>query len=206
MTTIDKRMIAANMLMGDLEFASDVAPFFGPFYQSENIDPSVARLVPGNIPMETAEGRMKGFYIPEQMSDNELRQLQSRAQLYAFSPRKGYFPEAQVERDTVYAVGPDASPEVWAHEFRHRTLSRGPRSARNRLSPRPSLISGSLRARVRMTSPQPLVMNRLTPVSRHWPSSSCQARRPTACKSLPASGSVKAIAPVYSPRANGGRY
>tara|TARA_S200002703_G_C3790904_1_gene244074 strand:+ start:1 stop:2166 length:2166 start_codon:yes stop_codon:yes gene_type:complete len=126
-TGLDKRMIAANMMVGDLEFASDVAPFFGPFYQSENIDPSVARLVPGNIPMETAQGRMKGFYVPEQMSDNELRQLQSRAQLYAFSPREGYFPEAQMERDTVYAVGPDASPEVWAHEFRHRMLSKGPR-------------------------------------------------------------------------------
>ena len=126
-TGLDKRVIAANMMLGDLEFAADVAPFFGPFYQSENIDPSVARLVPGNIPMETAQGRMKGFYIPEQMSDNELRQLQSRAQLYAFSPREGYFPEAQMERDTVYAVGPDASPEVWAHEFRHRALSRGPR-------------------------------------------------------------------------------
>ena len=126
-TGLDKRMIAANMMVGDLEFASDVAPFFGPFYQSENIDPSVARLVPGNIPMETVEGRMKGFYTPEQMSDNELRQLQSRAQLYAFSPSVGSFPEVQMERDTVYAVGPDASPEVWAHEFRHRMLSKGPR-------------------------------------------------------------------------------
>ena len=57
-----------------------------------------------------------------------------------------------------------------------------------------------------MTSPQPLVMNRLTPVSRHPPSSSCQARNPTACKSLPASGSVRAIAPVTSPRENAGKY
>ncbi len=39
----------------------------------------------------------------------------------------------------------------------------------NRLRPRPSLISGSLRASVSRISPQPLVMNRLTPLRYQLP-------------------------------------
>ncbi len=46
------------------------------------------------------------------------------------------------------------------------------RSEMNRLSPRPSLMCGSLRARVSRISPQPLVMNRLTPFRYQLPSSS----------------------------------
>ena len=40
-------------------------------------------------------------------------------------------------------------------------------SEMNRLSPRPSVMFGSLRARVSRISPQPLVMKRFTPFSRH---------------------------------------
>ena len=74
----------------------------------------------------------------------------------------------------------------------------------NRLRPRPSAISGSLRASTSRISPQPLVMNRFTPVRYQFPCSSWYARSRTACKSLPASGSVSTIAPVTSPRAKRG--
>ena len=47
-------------------------------------------------------------------------------------------------------------------------------------------------------------MNRLTPLRYQLPSSSWWARRRTACKSLPASGSVSTIAPVTSPSAKRG--
>ena len=74
-----------------------------------------------------------------------------------------------------------------------------------RLRPRPSAISGSLRASTSRISPQPLVMKRFTPPRNQLPCSSWYARRRTACKSLPASGSVSTIAPVTSPRAKRGR-
>jgi len=88
---------------------------------------------------------------------------------------------------------------------------------RNRLRPRPSAISGSDRASTSSTSPQPLVMNRLTPRTNQLPSASCQtaagrscsaswAETFTAWRSLPASGSVRTIAPVSLPDAIGGRY
>ena len=82
-----------------------------------------------------------------------------------------------------------------------RTFTRSDRSATNRLRPRPSLISGSLRASTSRISPQPLVMNRFTPFKYQLPCSSWVARSRTACRSLPASGSVSTIAPVTSPRA-----
>ncbi len=53
-------------------------------------------------------------------------------------------------------------------------------------------------------------MNRLTPLSRHVPASlpsgGGAALVITACKSLPASGSVRTIAPVTLPDENIGRY
>ncbi len=85
---------------------------------------------------------------------------------------------------------------------RWRTFTRSDRSAMKRLRPRPSAISGSLRASTSRISPQPLVMNRFTPLRYQLPCSSWKARRRTACRSLPASGSVSTIAPVTSPRQN----
>ena len=46
------------------------------------------------------------------------------------------------------------------------------RSVRNRLRPMPPVSSVSLRASTSSTSPQPFVMNRLTPWRRHCPVSS----------------------------------
>jgi len=66
-------------------------------------------------------------------------------------------------------------------------------------------MSGSLRASTSSTSPQPLVMNRFTPLRYQSPFSSWYARSRTACRSLPASGSVSTMAPVTSPRQNRGR-
>ena len=53
--------------------------------------------------------------------------------------------------------------------------------------------------------PQPLVMKRLTPLSRQVPSGCSMALSCTFCRSLPASGSVSAIDPVTSPLAKRGR-
>jgi hypothetical protein len=53
-----------------------------------------------------------------------------------------------------------------------RTFTRGPRSTSSRLSPRPSAISGSVRASTSRISPQPLVMKRFTPWTNQFPSAS----------------------------------
>ena len=95
-----------------------------------------------------------------------------------------------------------------------RTTTCGPFSTRKKLRPRPPLfLSGSsLRASTRMTSPQPLVIKRLVPEMFQAPvTGSCRASMPpalvcTLARSLPASGSVRAMAPVISPVAMRGRY
>ena len=87
-----------------------------------------------------------------------------------------------------------------------RICTVGPLSQTNKLSPSPPLLSGSLRASTRRTSPQPFVIKRFTPCKNQLPLSFWNARSLTDCKSEPASGSVSAIAPVTLPAAKSCRY
>jgi hypothetical protein len=123
---LDPEMVAANMMMGDLEFQADVAPFFGPFGQEEGIDPRRARLVPSQrkyttaglyvLPDATDEGLKKidreYSMVPAQLAKDLGRELTDRERVFA-------------EPDMVYAIGGGASPNTWAHEFRHRHLGQG---------------------------------------------------------------------------------
>src|SRR5450756_3181500 len=74
------------------------------------------------------------------------------------------------------------------------------------LRPRASVVPSSERASTRLSWPQPLVMNRFTPLRRQVPSPAWVALSCTFCRSLPASGSVSAMLAVTSPLANLGRY
>ena len=80
------------------------------------------------------------------------------------------------------------------------------RSYTNIERPRASAVPSSERASTNEMWPSPLVMKRLTPLSSQVCFSSSQwALSITACRSLPASGSVRSIAQV-SPRDTRGRY
>jgi len=123
---LDPEMVAANMMMGDLEFQADVAPFFGPFGQEEGIDPSRARLIPSQRKYSTA-----GFYVHPDASEKGLEDIDERyglipAALGRDLERKLTDSERVfAEPDMVYAIGRGATPNTWAHEFRHRHLGDG---------------------------------------------------------------------------------
>ena len=124
---IDPEIFAANMMMGDLEFQADVAPYFGPFGQAENIDPSRARLIPGREPLYQKQGNsignLRGFYVPEGVPDDRIEDMQSL--IDAYQRQEGVEPKYMpvIEPDTVYGVGAiGGHPSTWAHEFRHRTF------------------------------------------------------------------------------------
>ena len=115
------------MMMGDLEFQADVAPYFGPFGQAENIDPSRARLIPGREPLYQKQGNsignLRGFYVPEGVPDDRIEDIQSLVD--AYQRQEGVEPKYMpvIEPDTVYGVGAiGGHPSTWAHEFRHRTF------------------------------------------------------------------------------------
>lgn len=75
-------------------------------------------------------------------------------------------------------------------------------SHRKRLNPLPPGTFSSERARTSRTSPHPFEIKCLTPFNSQHPSFSLWvALRLIACRSDPASGSVRTIAPVYSPEA-----
>ena len=69
--------------------------------------------------------------------------------------------------NTISHVGEPWMPSLFS---RRRTLTHGPFSTSRQLRPRPSLNSGSVRARTSSTSPHPFVMKRFTPLTRQTPS------------------------------------
>ena len=123
---LDPEMVAASMMMGDLEFQADVAPFFGPFGQEEGIDPRRARLIPSQRKYNTS-----GFYVYPEATEENLKALDKRysqipAQLERDLGRELTDSERVfVEPDMIYAIGRGATPRTWAHEFRHRRLGSG---------------------------------------------------------------------------------
>jgi hypothetical protein len=123
---LDPEMVAANMMMGDLEFQADVAPFFGPFGQEEGIDPRRARLIPSQRKYSTS-----GLYVHPDASEGGLEKIDERysqipAQLERDLGRELTESERVfAEPDMIYAIGRGATPSTWAHEFRHRRLGSG---------------------------------------------------------------------------------
>ena len=131
---LDPEQVAAGMMVADLEFQADVAAHFGPFGRAENIDPSRARMIPGVSPLmvrrsgvnERGEkvvsaNKLLGFYVPEGVSDEAIEAQQELIDAYA--RMEGVEP-VTIERDMVYGVGAKgATPETFAHEFRHRTFA-----------------------------------------------------------------------------------
>lgn len=112
--------------MADVEFQMDIAPLLG--YVGE-IDPSIARF--HGIGGESGPVTTKGFHIPDEDPNNPY----TREQLRPFNVNLGdYQGSVPKEPGTVNVVGADsATPEVWAHEYRHRQFPEGGEKA-NRLA------------------------------------------------------------------------
>lgn len=87
-----------------MEFQMEIAPLLG--YQGP-IDPSIARWHP--LPT-TAETSLKGFQVPEGASGEEY---------YTFLTEEGERIKMPQEPGTVNTVNVHATPQLWAHEYRH---------------------------------------------------------------------------------------
>jgi len=118
----------ASEEMGDIEFQMDIAPYFD--YKAE-IDPSIARYrgfkgLPGDV-----ELTLGGFYaLPNTedspYSENDLRPRTGRV--------NGLDIEIPTEPGTVNAVHSNATPNIWAHEYRHQMGEDGNGESFNRLA------------------------------------------------------------------------
>jgi len=118
----------ASEQMGDIEFQMEIAPYFD--YAGE-IDPSIARYrgikdLSGDVDLN-----LGGFYVsPEDPNDPydkaDLKPRTGRVQ--------GVDIEIPVEPGTVSALHTRATPNIWAHEYRHQMGEDGNGERYNRLA------------------------------------------------------------------------
>jgi hypothetical protein len=118
----------ASEQMGDIEFQMEIAPYFD---YAADIDPSKARYrgiegLPGDV-----ELTLGGFAVSEEdpnepFSPSDLKPYQGRV--------KGVEFEVPVEPGTVNAVHSKATPNIWAHEYRHQMKEDGNGETFNRLA------------------------------------------------------------------------
>lgn len=102
---------------GDTEFLMDIAPLLG---YTGPIDPSIARFQ--GTPGLRRHLTISGYNVPE--GDTPMKGPRYRYEDNTGVYRSGRFP---AERGTVNAVGANATPQVWAHEYRHQRGEEGSR-------------------------------------------------------------------------------
>lgn len=115
--------------MGDIEFQMDIAPYFD-YAPNAGIDPSISRYhgvrkLPGDV-----ELTLGGFYVPPENVNQPYteRDLKPRS-----GNVQGIDISVPVEPGTVNAIHSRATPNVWAHEYRHKA-DRGMSEDSNRLA------------------------------------------------------------------------
>jgi hypothetical protein len=116
----------ASEQMGDVEFQMEIAPYTN---YTGPIDPSLARYRGAKGLSGDTNLTLGGFYAPpnnekDPYTEEDLKGYEGRVQ--------GVNVEVPVEPNTVNAVHNKATPNIWAHEYRHKEKP-GMSEDRNRL-------------------------------------------------------------------------
>ena len=119
-TGLDYENVLQGMQMGDIDFQMAVAPYMA---SGATIDPSIARFH-GMTPEQRPEGdlQLKGF------STGEKTGLP-----YSYIAKNGDIVQIPREPFTVNTIDSAATPQTWAHEYRHQEGADGGSEIENRL-------------------------------------------------------------------------
>lgn len=113
--------------MADIEFQMDIAPYFD--YKAD-IDPSIARYR-GFRTKADKNLNLGGFYVPPENSEAPYSPRDLKPFTGMVGGKRVSIP---VEPGTVNAVHNKATPNVWAHEYRHQMGEDGGGERYNRLA------------------------------------------------------------------------
>ena len=100
--------------MGDVEFQMDIAPYLG--YSGE-IDPTIARYHGWQGP-----GRLNlgGFKVPDDFDPENNPSDAAELRRYRYRGDDGEMVQIPIEAGTINAINDQATPQIWAHEYRHK--------------------------------------------------------------------------------------
>lgn len=106
--------IRDNVKLGDSEFEIEVADRLGPLSKGV-VEADVANYV--GLPTRKRTN-LEGFYVPPEASERERQNYANKYFTDRTTGKKTYLPFPEL--DNIYALGTQANPNLWSHEFRHR--------------------------------------------------------------------------------------